>query len=241
MKKAIGIITREPNEEILNFYNKFTNYDIFIIIDNNKKLFTNLRKKYSNVNFIKLNNKYCYDKGYTNSSSIYMNFNKVISWDKALLVFNELKIKYGYVWLIEDDVWFYGEEVLLKIDAKYLDSDLLTNKFNVEEKLVGWPWDVLEINLEPPYYKGMVNCCRLSSNVFKIINDYVVKNKTLFFIEVAIPTLCIKNNLKCDFPLEMRTLSYDSIFEFEKLDKIKLFHPFKNYKEQELIRQKMDS
>lgn len=238
MKKAIGIITREPNENILKFYSNFKEYDIYIIIDNNVKLFTELRNKYSNINFIKLNNEYSEKRGYMNSSSIYMGFSKVISWDKALLFFYDIK-KYDYVWLIEDDVWFYDENVLINIDEKYPSSDLLTNKYNIQEKLTGWPWDKMKINLEKPYFKCIVNCCRFSKKMFEAVNNYVLKNKTLFYIEVSFPTLGIKNNLVCDCPLEMRTLSYDDVITIDKLNKKNLFHPIKKFNEHNNLRNKL--
>ena len=51
-KNAISLITYKPNEIMLEFFNRFTNYDVYIIIDDNTVNYSNLGNKYSNLKII---------------------------------------------------------------------------------------------------------------------------------------------------------------------------------------------
>jgi hypothetical protein len=65
--------------------------------------------------------------------------------------------------------------------------------------------------------------------MFEKINEYVSKNKTLFFIEALFPTIAKKNNLKyCVNPEEFLTITYRNVFEMKAFDCTKLYHPMKN-------------
>ena len=37
MKNAVCLITLEPHEVLLNFLNTFTNYDVYVVADDNTK------------------------------------------------------------------------------------------------------------------------------------------------------------------------------------------------------------
>lgn len=241
---AICIITKEPDPEILDFYNNnIKNYDVFMIIDNNNKKYQGIVNKYKSINFIKMDNKYVENKHYINSSSIYMGFNKVIGWDKALLFFYELRkhIKniednYKFVWFLENDVWFYDETTLLNIDNNYSESDLLTNNYGEKGDSDSWPWNKTQLHDDYVYYKSMVCGCRFSQNMLNCINDYVLEYKTLIFIEIMFATIAKKNNLIYDCPLELRKLSYNDLFKYEDYNKTHLFHPVKDMSNHNIIR-----
>ena len=53
---AICLITFKPTKIWCDFLNKFKNYKIFIIIDDNKFDFTLLKSMYTNITFIKIEN-----------------------------------------------------------------------------------------------------------------------------------------------------------------------------------------
>jgi hypothetical protein len=244
---SICIITKEPNREVLDFYNNIKSYDVFIVIDNNNKKYENIISKYKNINFIKMDNKYVENKNYINSSSIYMGFNKVIGWDKALLFFYELRKhtktpedNYEFVWFLENDVWFYDENTLLNIDKNYPESDLLTNKYGEKGDRDSWPWNKTQLHEDYEYYKSMVCGCRFSQKMLKGINDYVLEHKTLFFIEIMFATIAKRNNLIYDCPLELRKLSYNDVFKYSDFNKSHLFHPIKDMIKHNIIRKYID-
>jgi len=246
-EKAICIITKNNEIELINFYSSFKNYDIFFIIDNNEKknddsqYSSQYSSQYKNINFIRLNNNYVENKNYINSSSIYLNFNKVIGWDKALLFFYEIKKynvsgSYKFIWFLENDVWFFNENTLVNIDNKYENSDLLTNKYGEKGDNNSWPWNKTILHEDYKYYKSMICGCRFSQKMLESINDYVLEFKTLFFIEIMFPTLAKRNNLIYDCPEELRTLSYNDNFKYKDFNKTNLFHPIKNFNQQNKIR-----
>jgi len=244
-KNALCIITKNADAD-LDFYNDIKMYDVYIIIDDNYKLnkkeMSNLIKKYSNLNFIKMDNDYVESKNYINSSSIYLNFNKVIGWDKALLFFNELikykktKNKYNFIWFLENDVWFFDETTLLNIDNKYFESDLLTNEYGEKDNELIWPWNVIKKDENFKYYKSLICACRFSQKMIESIDEYVNEFKTLLFIEIMFPTLALKNNLIYNCPYELNKISYQNEFDNDNFNKIQLFHPVKNIEKQKLIR-----
>jgi hypothetical protein len=160
-----------------------------------------------------------------------MGLKKLVSgWDKALYLFT--RIKYNYVWLFEDDVFFYNEKTIENIDKKYPYYDLLANCDFQEGDLNTWVWSGLKINLQPPYYSGMVCASRLSNRLLKAINDYAIKNKKVFFIEAFLPTITKHYNLTYFQPSELTSVvyRYDWIKKEEKenLNKENIYHPIKD-------------
>ena len=233
MKQAIGLIMNIPNEIYLDFLNKFQYYDIYIIIDDNSVDHgSNYFKKYSNLNFFQINNNICASNGYINSST--MGLKKLVSgWDKALYLFT--RNKYDYVWLFEDDVFFYNEKTIKDIDEKYPSFDILTNCDFQEGDLSTWVWSGLKINLPTPYYSGMVCASRLSNRLLNSVNDYAMKNKKLFFIEAFLPTITKHYNLTYFQPTELTSVVYrcDWVKENEEKDILKkenIYHPIKDLK-----------
>lgn len=239
IKKAICIITKNNDIELIKFYNTFKNYDVFFIIDNNEE---NVDvSEYKNINFIKLNNSYVERKNYINSSSIYLNFNKVIGWDKALLFFYELlnsnlHCSYKHIWFLENDVWFFNENTLINIDNKYENSDLLTNTCGETMNINSWPLNQTILHEDYKYYKAMVCGSRFSKKMLEVINNYVMEFKTLFFIELMFPTLAVRNNLIYHCPDELKTLYDINNFKYKHYNKSNLFHPIKSFDEQNKIR-----
>jgi hypothetical protein len=235
-QKAICLITYKPNELNIEFLNNFINYDIFIIIDDNENDYKELKIKYENIKFIQINNENCLHYGFKNTSTITLN--KVISgWDKALFFFSITETSYHYIWFMEDDVYFYNENSLMKIDNAYKNEDLLCNSSFDEAKLNEWLWNRIQIQFQSPYYCGMMCICRFSKKMLQSIIDYAVKNHTLFFLEALFPTIAVKYNL-CYYknPEEFSTVTHRNLFELSIFNKTSLYHPVKNIESHKLLR-----
>jgi hypothetical protein len=185
-----------------------------------------------------VNNNIIVEKGFLNSNT--MGIKKLISgWDKAFYLFG-LKISYDYVWLLEDDVFFYDEKTIKDIDEKYPYYDLLTNCDFQEANVNTWVWSGLKINLPRPYYSGMVCASRLSNKLLKSINDYAMKNKKLFFIEALLPTITKHNNLTYFQPSELTSVVYREDWLKENvLNKENIYHPIKDLTKHYDIRYKL--
>ena len=191
-KNIIALICFKPNDIYLEFLNKFSNYHVYIIIDDNSVNYTEKYKncgKYNNLKFIQMSRKICKDYGFINVNGI--GVKKLISgWDKALCYFALNTDLNTNIWFIEDDVFFYSEDTLLKLDMKYLNYDLLANcNFKQATNKNEWLWNYIDIRIPGPYYSGMMCIVRLSKYVLDNIRIYAANFKMLFFLEALIPTL----------------------------------------------------
>ena len=226
---ALCLITFIPNKIWCDFLNLFSNYKIFIIVDNNNFHLDEFINNYKNINFIQIEDIKCKLNGYIHTTSIILN-KFIIGWDKALYYFGVEDNNYDFVWFIEDDVFFKNEETLIQIDNQYIDSDLLSS--NISENSDGnkntWLWKRINIQYSPPYYNGMMCAVRFSNRMMICINNYAKRHNTLCFLEALFPTIAIKNNLICNHPNEMHTIHYRHNFNKNNINKHNLYHPVKN-------------
>ena len=235
IKNKLALICFKPNDIYLEFLNKFSNYEVYIIIDDNSANYTALYcRKYTNLTFIQIHDKVCKQYGFTNVNKI--GVKKLISgWDKALCYFalnfknsnTNLNTK---VWFIEDDVFFHNEYTLINIDAKYPDYDLLANSdFKQATNKNDWLWNYIRIKQPGPYYCGMVCATRLSLNVLEEIRLYADLNKELFFLEALLPTLSNPKIKKCCCPDELKTVVFRHNYNYEEVtNKANIYHPVKD-------------
>jgi hypothetical protein len=233
-KNAVCLITKNPceKEPYLKFLNTFKMYDVFVIIDDNDNDYSLLKEKYEKLHFIQINKDVCEYDGFKNSNYIAL-YKNVTGWDKAIFYFTKkTSNKYDNVWFFEDDVFFYSENTIKIIDNKYKSEDILCNSSYETGKLNEWVWNRIEINFPQPYFCGMMCIIRLSNNYFKCIEDYVNKNKTLFFLEAFFPSIAKHYNLKTiENPEEFLTVTYKEPIENLKINRYNLYHPAKKIDE----------
>jgi len=230
-KKCICLLTYKPHKIWLDFLNDFSEYDIYVIIDDNTINYNNLyNNKYPNISFIQMDNDTCLKSGF-----IDLNFTihkKITSWEKGLYYFSNINTTYKNVWFIEDDVYFYNQDTILNIDKQYPDSDFLSNKYGVNNDndflSNEWHWNQLDIKFDLPYYNAMVCACRMSQKLLQKIKIYATDHNTLFFLEALFPTITMKYNLIYDTPNELSTIEYRYNFMPHELNKTNLFHPIKD-------------
>ena len=225
--KSICLITLVPNEIWCDFLNTFTKYVVYVIVDDNNYNLNPFKNKYSNIHFIQISDERCKIHGYIDTS---FTLNKLISgWDKALYYFGVENIVNDFVWFMEDDVFFYSEDTLLRIDEQYKKDDLLSNEIceNKDGNKNSWHWNKIKTRYTPPYYNGMMCIVRFSNTMMKRIHKYATNNHTLFFLEALIPTVAIKNELVCKHPIEFKNIYYRHTFNTEDIDMCNLYHPIK--------------
>jgi hypothetical protein len=231
MKNALCLITFKPNQklEYLHFLNSFTNFDIYVVIDDNSVSYDNLKDTFKNLKFIQIDNYLCLNSGFCNINYIALRKN-VSGWDKAIYYFSTNNLDYHNIWFFEDDVYFYSENTILQIDDKYKEEDILCNSSYDEGKLNEWLWKHIHISFPPPYYCGMMCALRLSKKYLNCICDYVNKNKTLFFLEAFFPTIAKHYKLKIiENPIEFINITYRGSFSNDKkLNTNYLYHPMKS-------------
>ena len=225
-KNALCLISHYPNPNWMDFLNNFTYYDIFIIVDDNSQNYQDVYGvKYKHIKFIQIDN-----EEYKNANYIDRDFlSEVISgWHKSLYYFSKMNTTYDNVWFFEDDVFFYNEKTLLKLDSQYPDTDLLSQELTEYNDVIDvWHWYKITMNYPKPFYNTMVCMVRMSKNLLQKILDYSLTYNTLFFIEAMFPTLCIKNQLSHESPPQFHNIFYRHEFDIFSFNKDNLYHPIK--------------
>jgi hypothetical protein len=242
MKKCICLICIEPNPIWINFLNKFRQYDIFIVCDNNT---IDYSKKYNNeekIQFIQMHESICLNNGFINLCEVTIS-KPVTAWDKALYYFSSINTDYDHVWMIEDDVFFYNENTILRIDNNYKHDDLLTTPeiyTNMDGAKSKWQWHRIFPQVYPPYSHCMCCVIRISSNMLGKIKDYAQRTKRLFFLEAFFPTLCISYNLRYGTPVELMNVVYRQEFAIQNIDRFHIYHPIKQINDHKVFRSHID-
>jgi hypothetical protein len=83
----------------------------------------------------------------------------------------------------------------------------------------------------------MMCALRLSKKYFDCINDYVNKNKTMFFLEAFFPTIVKHHKLNCLHIDEIKTITYCSEFDDKNIKSSNLYHPMKSIERHSKIRE----
>jgi len=168
-KQAIVVICCNSNDTWIDFLSNFTKYDVYMVIDDNSKLYKN-----DKINIIQFSDSICEEKGFTHMN--YLTKKNVTGWEKAVYYFSNVNLSYKNVWFFEEDVFFYNEKTLLDIDKKYPNSDLLTNTYTSKLDSPEWyHWSRITIKLNDPLYKAMVCASRMSKKMLKLIDTYAKK------------------------------------------------------------------
>jgi hypothetical protein len=232
---AISLICHKPNPVWFDFLSTVTKYDVYMIIDDNSKNYTEEFSYYKNIHIIQINESDCITNGVINVGF----FNRpVAGWDKAVYYFSHVNTSYDYVWFVEDDIFLNSEKTLLDIDYKYKDSDLLSNTYGENQFGTSreWHWPRIRINTPPPWYCAMVCSIRTSKGLLACIKEYANKHKTLFFLEAMFSTICKTNNLKYDTPDELKNVVYKRDYKDTDINSTHLFHPVKDIPKHEYYR-----
>jgi hypothetical protein len=194
------------------------------------------KSDFENIKYIQINNQNCIKYGFQNTNTIILR-KEVTGWDKALFYFTYISKKYENIWFMEDDIFIYNENVLLQIDEKNENADIICNSSFEEAKLNEWLWRYIKIEMPPPYYCGMMCACRMSKNMLSALKDYTIRHKTLFFLEACFPTIAQKYELNYVNPIEMKTITHRNQFDISEFNNNGIFHPVKNIDLHDKIRE----
>jgi hypothetical protein len=227
---VLCLITFRPNSIWLDFLKNFINYQVFVIVDDNEYDLSLFQNTYTNITFIKISEDQCKLHGYIDTNFM---IGKLISgWDKALYYFTCENTNFDFIWFFEDDVFFYNEETILKMDCKYRNEDLISSTYyenpDGNRDDWNWHWKHIHVNYSPPYYNGMMCAVRFSKRMMNNINNYASTYKTLFFLEALFPTIAIKNNLYYTTPEELVKIYYRHNFQINEITVDCLYHPVKD-------------
>jgi hypothetical protein len=219
-KHAICFITREYNKIFFDFANTFAdNYDVYIVVDYNQPIVSTDR-----VKIIQIEDNECITNNYIWST---YRFNKMVTgWDKAFYYFCE-KVDYEYVWFIEDDVFIADSSILVNIDTKYPNIDLLPGHKWLKHANGFIPKEY-KLNME--IHQTLLCASRVSKKLLNLVKEISKKYKRLFFHEILFISLVIHNKLTYKLIPELKNILYREDWTFEKIKKNMniLYHPVKD-------------
>jgi hypothetical protein len=196
---AIAVLTITPNDDLLEFYSGFVQlgYRVFVIVDDNnfKSNVAEFKAKNNSVSLIQIEDHECRRAGFFNFMAMIRKRGRCCSaWEKALYYFCFRGLSYDNVWFIEDDVFVPNHEIILAMDRKYENADIISadnilNNYGVLDDPDGWPWWRLVPNtiLPPPWAHSMVCAVRLSRRLLTALEYFVRSNTdTLRFTNAVI-------------------------------------------------------
>jgi len=247
-KIAFCLLVRKPNIVWLNFLNNFVeDYDIFIAIDDYQDDYSSLINKFDKINFIQISDDECIQNGYYYSDYW---FKPVVSTDRAYYYFNKINNNYSYIWFCEDDIFLNNKNIILDLDKKYNNIDLIVPGMEINTQGNNdkrWQhWANVENFFNLPWAHWHICICRISNNLMNKVDEFVKKYKKLNYKEFMFHTLALHNNMSIEIPIELKeTITwYDSNYNKEniKLSKIykPIYHPIKNIDSHDEIRNSHD-
>jgi hypothetical protein len=237
-KTAVCVLSRYYNQNWINFLKTFSNYDIYFVVDDNDVIF---KSTIHNITVIQVNDDICRSNNYYKSSS-WSNLKEIVSWDRALYFFNCIKTDYEYVWFLEEDVFLHNENLLIKIDNEYPETDLLCsfNEINdTGDVRAGWNhWVNVIHRIGTPWAHSLICICRMSRRLLDKIHGYR-RDRHLLFIEALFNTLAVHNNYSIEHPIEItETITYDRKWDYDEIEADKIYHPIKKVEDHHFLRTK---
>jgi hypothetical protein len=239
-KIAFCLITNRPNEVWLEFLTTFSpQYDVYVAVDDNTMNIEPYREKYPSINFIMYREAECKEKGYWDAS--YLIKKEVISWDKALYHFASVNTSYKHVWFCEDDVFIHNAAILQGVDAQYPLSDMICkNKItNTSGEVVSWMhWVKAQENFELPWSGSLISLCRLSRGLLQKVDEFVVKNGKLNFLEILFSNIADKNGMTIETPYTLGGIEHYPKEVGTVVDITIIHHAIKSMDDHVLLRKK---
>lgn len=235
MRTAVCVICFKPHDAWINFLATFTEYEVFVIIDDNSHDYVSSNDK---IKFVQISHEDCMNNGFLGINFL---FHNPTGWEKALYYFSSVMKDHDRVWFMEEDIFFNSEKTLLDIDAAYPTSDLLTApcEENKDGNKSTWLWEKITIAFEPPYHHGMVCISRISKALLEAIRTYATENKTLFFLEALFPSICHNKSLIHDSPPQLGTVLWKMDYTLDLFTKDKVYHPVKKMEDHDAIRKRL--
>ncbi len=232
-------MTVKPTKEFYTFTKTLKNkdYDVYIVIDTNGYMIPDYD---GYIPIIEITNYNCELRGFKNT--LYYSNNKACARDKALYYFSMSKTPFKHLWMIEEDVFIPNTTIISSIDAKYPDGDLLCkdNKIisNVKQTYEWhWPKTKPYLLLQLPWACSLICAIRISPKLLGCIATYAKTYSTLFLDEALFNTIAIHNRLSIKKIDELSKLEFDKRLNIDEITDKYLYHPVKNFQDQQFLRQ----
>lgn len=244
--KCLCLLCLKPNNDTIDFLvkfkNKYDDYDVFLVIDDNS-----IQYSFNKLKVIQVEDKICGDAGFKYSNHMVKN-NIPSAWDKFFYYFCNNN-NYSNYWVLEEDVFIPNIETIFNIDKKYDNTSLLVKSNQIRDvkssdEIFNWHhWKyIVDENRNAifslPWYKSMVCAVRIPFNLLDEVKKFVDKNSRLYFIEFFINTLAMKSNIRIESIAELSEIYWKKDFDIDDLtNNSKLYHPIKDVNIHKSIRE----
>lgn len=227
MNIAICLLCVTPDHEQVLFYSNLSTsgFDVFVLADCNQYR----GQLPANTRLLQVDDEQCTENGFHYFNPTIKHKRSCSAWDKALYWFSLKLQDYDYVWFVEEDVFVPQLSILVNLQNRYREHDLLlgrgrrldTDEMLAKSQWVHWPKLPKQIK-SPPYSMGMCCASRVSRKLLECTADFVadynsnlppdvaswefsrlVSEHGVPFIEFILPTLADHNSLKTARPPEL--------------------------------------
>lgn len=234
---AISFLSKDLHPETYNFGKQVwveLGIPVYFIIDS--CTIPDFVVKEDGLNFITISDNESVQHGFHNCMVTGQKVNTLlaknpISYDKLLYYFCRVEKETDFMFVFEDDVFIPSVSTIANLLTLYNEYDLITpNHFYKNDEVWDWHWKSVLDKIKPPYYFSMVSAMGISRKLLNVIDNYVVKNNTLFFTEIMFNTLAYQNKLKVTDAFELKSVVWQGAWgvnEFALLPN-NVFHPKKD-------------
>ena len=228
-RHAICLLTVSPDTDQIDFFHRLTDYEIYVVCDDNTTDIESLREKYNEIVFVRMDEMHCIRRGFHQLNALVKN-GVPSSWDKALCYFYEVNPnRHEHVWFIESDVFVPSVETIPAIDAKYGDShDLLSKAFEAFEDVPDWPFWHKHHDRSLPRFRSLMCAIRASKTFIDRVGKYAAAHRRLIFLESFFPSLAIRDGLRFEGIAELATILFHKRWEPGEFSAENLYHPVKD-------------
>jgi len=236
-RHAICLLTVTPDTDQLDFFRRLTDYDIYVVCDDNTADIESLNARYDAFVFVRMDEMHCLRRGFRQLNAFVKN-GVPSSWDKALGYFYEIiPERHEHVWFLESDVFVPSVETIPAIDAKYGDSyDLLSQTFEAFEDVPNWPFWHKHHDRSLPRVRSQVSAIRCSKTFIDRVGKYAAAHGRLIFLESFFPSLAIRDGLRFEGIAELATILFHKRWEPGEFSAENLYHPVKDLRLQAAAR-----
>ena len=250
-KNIICFLTVAPAAAFYTFAASLQNekYQVYVVIDNNQYVVpAEAAEAVAKITkIIRMEEMACALQGFY-GSLLYFKNKKPCARDKALCYFSTTTAatfdsfgSFGYLWLLEEDVFVPHINTIANLDQKYPRGDLLCKRCDgniirtptdLRENANKWHWPQIQktIKCPLPWAATMICAVRISPRLLDVIAQYAARHKQLFLDEVLFLTLARHAKLHILFIEEMNHLNYKEppIKKMTQINPMYLYHPVKN-------------
>lgn len=195
-------------------------------------------KKEGNISVINVPNRRCKKAGFI--GSVLTLRRRSCARDKALWFFWR-RVKFNFVWFIEEDVLVPHRDTLYNLDHKLRTADFVcapVRSYSEDRRWYHWG---LRSSASLPWCHAMICACRMSRKMLNEIGNYARSRRSIVFDELLFPSLARGRLLKIRTPKELRRVVWRRNWKDTEVNGQYLYHPMKDIHRQKRLREKLRS